>query len=159
MPANDWGIQNWKELLNRLSKKYDGMGMAFIGSPDEFKRWETLQKEWKWPSINLCGRLSPRESAAVIRRSTLFLGHDSGPMHLASSVGTHCVAIFSARNRPGVWFPYEHEKNHKVIYHRTECYGCNLEVCTQYENKCIASIRIDEVLEAVETLRQKFHIF
>jgi len=152
MPSKDWGGENWAKLLSCLSEKTIGTGIAFIGSPDESDRCDILQKQWKGPSINLCSRLTPRESAVVIKRSILFLGHDSGPMHLASAVGTPTVAIFSARNKPAVWFPYGYEKRHRVIYHKTECYGCNLVECTKNKKKCIDSISIDEVLEAVEAV-------
>lgn len=156
MPSKDWGGKNWAKLLSCLSEKTIGTGIAFIGSLDESDRCDVLQKQWKWPSVNLCGRLTPRESAVVIKRSILFLGHDSGPMHVASAVGTPCVAIFGARNKPAVWFPYGYKKRHRVIYHKTECYGCKLVVCTQYKNKCIASITVKEVLGAVESLQIKF---
>ena len=61
-------------------------------------------------------------------KAELFLGHDSGPMHLAANVGTPCVAVFSARCHPGVWFP--RGTGHQVIYHETECAGCMLFTCT-----------------------------
>ncbi len=59
--------------------------------------------------INLCGGLTPRESAACFAKARAFLGHDSGPMHLADAVGTQCdcdlfgaestAAVVSARQR------------------------------------------------------------
>jgi ADP-heptose:LPS heptosyltransferase len=74
-------------------------------------------------------------------------------MHLAASVGTSCVAIFSARNRPGIWFPFG--SAHQLIYHQTECFGCNLEVCTIEKKKCISSISIDEVIAAARRARDR----
>ena len=47
--------------------------------------------------VNLCGRLTPRETAAVLEHAEVFLGPDSGPMHLAASVGVPCVIAFSAQ--------------------------------------------------------------
>ena len=94
--------------------------------------------------MNLCGALTPRESAAAIARARLFVGHDSGPMHLAAAVGTPVVAIFAARNIPRQWFPYG--KQHQVVYHRVECWGCGLETCIEQQKKCLMSIRVDEVM-------------
>ncbi len=82
--------------------------------------------------------------------ATLFVGHDSGPMHLAAAIGLPCVAIFSAHNKPGPWFPFG--EGHRVIYHKVECYDCGLEKCERYAKKCIASITVDEVLEAATEL-------
>ncbi len=78
----------------------------------------------------------------------MFLGHDSGPMHLAASVGTPVVAVFAARNIPRVWFPLG-EQN-EVVYHRVECWGCGLETCVEQRKKCLTSIEVEEVLAAVE---------
>ena len=102
------------------------------------------------PVVNLCGALTPRESAAAFQPCRACLsGHDSGPMHLAAAVGTRCVAIFAARNIPRVWFPYG--DRHRVVYHEVDCMGCGLETCVVERKKCILvdHCRTQEVLEAV----------
>ena len=91
--------------------------------------------------------------SAVWAGSDLDVGHDSGPMHLASGVGTPCVAIFSSRNLPGHWFPYG--KSSHVVYHRCECQGCNLDVCTKNKKMCIGSITVGEVEDSVVDLVKK----
>ena len=42
----------------------------------------------------------------IMDRAKIFMGHDSGPMHLAASVGTPSVSVFSNRAKPGIWFPF-----------------------------------------------------
>lgn len=148
--VKDWGINNWIELIKRLSHKYKSFGLVFVGAESEHALCDQVGKSWEGNQANFCGVLTPRESAAVLEKATIFIGHDSGPMHLAVSVGTSCVAIFSARNKPGVWFPYGN--NHKVIYHKIECYGCGLEVCEHYAKKCITSITVNEVYGYVKNL-------
>jgi ADP-heptose:LPS heptosyltransferase len=101
-------------------------------------------------AINLCGKLTPRESAAVFAEARIFIGHDSGPMHLAAAVQTPCVAIFAARNKPRVWFPYG--KQHRVVYHQVDCWGCGLETCVAERKKCILSITVAEVLAEVRAV-------
>lgn len=103
---NDWGDARWSETLAALTAAAPGLGLVLTGSADEAARSDALGVYWKGPVLNLCGRLPPRESALVIARARLFLGHDSGPMHLAASVGTPAIAVFSRRIRPGIWFPY-----------------------------------------------------
>jgi ADP-heptose:LPS heptosyltransferase len=68
-------------------------------------------------------------------------------MHLAAAVQTRCVAVFSARNPPGVWFPYGTQ--HRVLYRRVDCEGCRLNTCIVQKKKCILSITVDEVLAQV----------
>jgi heptosyltransferase III len=97
--------------------------------------------------LNLCGQLSPRETAAVMEGAAVFMGPDSGPMHLAASVRIPCAIAFSARGKPGVWFPAGNEN--QVVYHKVDCFGCNLETCTVEAKKCLTSISVDEMYEAV----------
>jgi ADP-heptose:LPS heptosyltransferase len=96
--------------------------------------------------VNLCGRLTPRETAAVLEHAHVFLGPDSGPMHLAASVGVPCAIAFSARGLPGIWYPSGSQ--HQVIYHQTSCYGCNLETCIVEARRCLTSITVDEMVVA-----------
>lgn len=105
-PENDWGNERWSAALAALTASSPRLGLVLTGSADEAERSHTLAAHWKGPILNLCGRLPPRESALVIARAHLFLGHDSGPMHLAASVNTPTIAVFSHKNKPGIWFPY-----------------------------------------------------
>jgi len=149
--SKDWGRDNWRALLARIAQLYPGHALALCGAPEESQASEFAAGGWREfspsPVVNLCGVLSPRESAAVFARAVAFLGHDSGPMHLAAAVQTPCVAIFAARNIPRVWFPYG--KGHKVLYHPVDCAGCGLETCIVQRKKCITSITVDEVLAQV----------
>jgi heptosyltransferase-3 len=149
--SKDWGRDNWRTLLAKLAAIYPDAALALCGAPEESEASEFAAAGWREasssPVINLCGLLTPRESAAVFARARLFIGHDSGPMHLAAAVQTPCVAIFAARNKPRVWFPYG--RQHRVIYHRTDCWGCGLETCIVERKRCLTSITVDEVVTEV----------
>jgi ADP-heptose:LPS heptosyltransferase len=149
--SKDWGRENWRALLGRVAELYPGFGLALCGAPEESEASEFAAELWSaGPVVNLCGKLSPRESAAAFRRARLFIGHDSGPMHLAAAVQTPCVAIFAARNKPRVWFPYGEQ--HRVVYHKTECWGCGLETCVVERKRCLTSITVDEVVHEIRTV-------
>jgi heptosyltransferase III len=145
--ANDWGEANWTALLTRLATLLPDRKLVIIGAAEESEASGRAASAWQDRSLNLCGSLTPRESGALLRSAELFLGHDSGPMHLAAAVGAPCVAIFSARNLPRIWFPYG--KQHTVIYHQTDCAGCGLVTCIAQAKKCILSITVEEALAAV----------
>jgi ADP-heptose:LPS heptosyltransferase len=151
--SKDWGRDNWRNLLTRVARAFPNRALLLAGSPEESDASNFAASDWiasgGGPVVNLCGRLTPRESAAAFARARLFIGHDSGPMHLAAAVGTPCVAIFAARNLPRQWFPYG--PHHRILYHRVECAGCGLETCIEQQKKCILSITVDEVLSAVHT--------
>ena len=93
--AKDWGKENWRALLAKVAAASPGRALLLAGAAEESAASEFAAEGWNQngggPVVNLCGRLTPRESAAAFARAQLFLGHDSGPMHLAASVGTPCV--------------------------------------------------------------------
>lgn len=153
--SKDWGRDNWRELLSRLATLYPGHALALTGAPEERETSDFAAQGWSGAPgyqamVNLCGTLTPRESAAVFARARIFIGHDSGPMHLAAAVQTPCVAIFAARNIPRVWFPYG--RQHRVVYHHVECAGCGLETCIVERKRCLTSITVEEVLSEIRAV-------
>jgi ADP-heptose:LPS heptosyltransferase len=152
--SNEWGNDNWRALLARIATEYPRHALAVIGAPGDIEASEYIAASWRGvgagPALNLCGQLKPRESGALLAQASLFLGHDSGPMHLAAAVQTPCVAVFSARGKPRVWFPYGEQ--HRVLYHRVDCWGCSLDTCIVEKKKCILSISVDEVFTQVRSV-------
>ncbi len=146
MSVKDWGCNNWREALGRISLRYPGLGLVLVGSGDERDAADVASATWRGPRLNLCGLTSPRQSAALIAEAIAYVGHDTGPMHLAAAAGIPCVAVFSARDLPGVWFPWGTQ--HRIIYHCVPCANCLLEVCPVHAKKCITSISPDEVVNA-----------
>lgn len=114
----DWGEPNWLELVPRLAAGRRGVALVFVGGAEDQERAVRLAALWPGPTLNLCGKLSPRETAAALSHSTIFLGHDSGPMHLASAVGVPCVGLFGVINRPKKWHPYG--TRHLVLHDTTD---------------------------------------
>ena len=115
--ANDWGHANWSALLTRLCAKLDAVHFVFLGSGQDAERAAEMCAGRTDRTLNLCGRLLARETAAVLSKATLFAGHDSGPMHLAAACGVACVGLFSNLHRPGRWHPYG---QHHTILHPSE---------------------------------------
>jgi heptosyltransferase III len=146
MQANDWGQENWRALMNKLSSAFPDHALILIGAADDADVSEYAGAGWRGPVVNLCGQLTPRQTAAVLRRAELFLGPDSGPKHLAAAQGVPCALVFGARMRPGIWYPPG--KGHRVVYHTVECAGCELEICIEKKKKCIVSVSVDEMFAA-----------
>jgi ADP-heptose:LPS heptosyltransferase len=149
--ANEWGDERWGQCLRELGAAVPQYALVSIGSASESPRSTKLLAGWPGATLNLCGSLTPRQSAALIARSSLFLGHDSGPMHLASAVAAPIIAIFSARNLPGIWFPFANTSH--VFYNAVPCRGCGLEVCLENKQVCMTSLAPSAVAaRAIELL-------
>jgi heptosyltransferase-3 len=146
--AKHWGVENWEELSRRLAGRLPDWSAVFLGSALEAEEGARCAAAWGGRAVNLCGKTTPRESATVLRRCCLFVGHDSGPMHLAACVGVPCVAVFSARNLPRQWYPQGGDRN-RILQRRPDCAGCGLEVCIEQGKRCLTDIGVDEVERAV----------
>ncbi len=112
--AKDWGEERWGALIRLLELRIPDVSLVFFGSPDERPLASRLAQLWSGTRLNLCGELTPRGTAAALERCDLLVCHDSGPMHLAASQGTRCVALFGNYNLPRQWFPYG--SDHVVIH-------------------------------------------
>jgi ADP-heptose:LPS heptosyltransferase len=151
MDANDWSESNWATLVAKMGVRYAELPLVMVGGAADFAPSERVSRHWPGVKLNLCGKINPRETAAVLERAAVYVGHDSGPIHLAAAVGTPCVGIYAAREKPGVWFPFG--RQHKIIYHQTECSGCGLKTCVVNEKKCIHRITSSEVLGALREVK------
>ena len=149
--VKDWGDEKWSALLRRLAGPLSDWSLVTLGARVERERSDRILASWPGQALNLCGELSVRESAAALEHARLFVGHDSGPMHLASAVGTTCVAIFSSRNLPGEWFP--HGPHHRVLYTDVPCRGCGPTPAPDMP-RCIASIGVEDVAREIESAIQ-----
>ena len=145
--TKDWTQPNWLRLLDHLGRTRRDVALVGIGSPGDWQRTQECMAVWTGRAANLCGVASVRVMAAVLQRALVFVGHDSGPGHLAATVGTPCVGIHSATNLAGQWFP---RGNHnKILLTQPACRGCGLLTCEQYDKKCIRDVSWVDVAAAV----------
>jgi ADP-heptose:LPS heptosyltransferase len=144
--ATDWGVENWRALFEKLSLQLPEHALVLVGAKEDVDSGEIARAGWKGKSLNLCGSLTPRETAAVAAKAELFVGADSGPKYLAAIAGVPCAIAYSARNPAGIWFPPGNI--HRNVYHEVDCAHCALDVCIENKKKCLASITVNEMLLA-----------
>ena len=145
--AKRWPLDRYAALGARLIAE-SGADVAIIGGPDEARAAELVARDWpagRWTV--LAGSLSVLESAELLRRATLYVGNDTGAMHLAAAVGTPCVAIFAAREPGRSWHPYGPAH---VVLRRDEvpCANCYLTDCTVEALRCLSAIDVNAVWTA-----------
>lgn len=140
-PHKRWPIERYKKLSSRLMAEM-GYRIVWVGAQrvvyDGGLECERV--------INLTGRTTLPQLAALIRRAALLVTNDSGPMHLAAAVGTPVVAIFGPTD-PRKTGPYG--SGHTVLKKDFDCSACSRKRCVR-GSACIESISVEEVFHAIE---------
>lgn len=115
-PKKQWPLARFRELIQRL-RQIPKVVVAVIGGKDEQTRVQELVDEPDPGLVDLVGRLSLRQLAALFRRVRVLLSNDSGPVHLAAAVGTPTVVLFGTPDPatgPTRWGPWG--GGHTVIW-------------------------------------------
>jgi ADP-heptose:LPS heptosyltransferase len=143
-PVKRWPIERYGEVGAQLIHEH-GASLVVVGGSQEAAVAERLSQRWKpgrWLNAAAC-RLSTLEMAELLRRCTIYLGNDTGPMHVAAAVGTRCVAVFGAHYPERCWHPYG--EGHIVLRHRPPCRNCFLTECIRYQSRCVTDTSVDDV--------------
>lgn len=100
-----WPAEHFVALFHALADRIPGAKAVILGGPGEREATMAATVMQALPgSIDLVGRLSLPEVAACLRRVTLFIGNDSGLMHLAAASGTPTLGLFG-RSRASEYAP------------------------------------------------------
>lgn len=142
-PSKVWDAERYSTVLRRLIARHGLFPVIFGGPEDSPVAKRIIERVGIGASCT--GKLSVREAAAALSRCSLYLGNDTGTMHLAASAGVPCVAIFAAVDWMGRWNPFG--KFNTVIRKSVECEGCHTPDCFN-ANKCLELISVEEVFSA-----------
>ncbi len=148
-PSKRWPIEYFSEVVDRLNKEY-GAKVIILGGPDSVESVRLLLGNIKTKAIDLTGKTSVSVLAGILSKSRLFISNDSGPVHIAVSVGTPVIAIFGRSDAglsPKRWGPLG--PSDIVLHKDVGCRGCLAHRCEE-DFKCLKAITADEVMKAVE---------
>ena len=140
----DWGKDNWVKLINLLSKK-TLVKAVLIGADEDLVAEKQILKKSKGSIHSLVGKLNLREVRELISQSSLFVGPDSGPMHIAASTSTPIVALFGP-TLPANFAPWEAIAT--LIEKKLDCRPCKQRQCVHEDFRCLRSITPEEVYQA-----------
>lgn len=152
-----WPAKNFARLAEKLIKDL-GAIIVLLGSADEkplanivgtiFPRNEDNHV------IDLTGKVSLEELAAIMKELKLLVCNDGGPLHMAVALGVKTVSIFGPVDER-VYGPYPLSSDHVVIKKDLECRPCyrnfRFSGCSN-DRKCLEDITVDEVYEKVKML-------
>jgi heptosyltransferase-2 len=92
------------------------------------------------------GTMTVSQTTALLERADLFIGADSGPAHLAASVGTLSVILFSGTNQPRQWRPWS--RHSLILRHRVPCQPCHQKICPLADHPCMSGLSPDRVYKS-----------
>jgi heptosyltransferase II len=155
-----WPLERFASLGDFLSIRYNAKLLVFAG-PDE-KTLQSQMYDLMRVKPILIDNISLRMLASLIQRCNLYIGNDTGPMHIAAAVGTRVVSMFGSTNarRSG---PYGN--GHVIISTRLECAPCHPGNspggCKRGTCLAMDSISLDQVANIVERVlneQREWHI-
>jgi heptosyltransferase I len=104
----NWSAENYAAAANHARKKYDCRIILTGGSSDLERQYGIRIRDLCGPDVvNLVGKTTLKELLAVIEASDLVIAPDSGPVHMATTVGTPVIGLYATSN-PGRTGPYLH---------------------------------------------------
>jgi heptosyltransferase I len=146
--TKQWGELNFARLNDALIRRYQVRTLLIWGPGEESLIQGVVRATAYTPAIAPATTLL--QLAALIARSRVFVGGDTGPLHLAAALGTPTVALFgpSTPQRNGPYGP-----GHVVLHRELPCSHCYQRTCNHWE--CLPGIEVDMVVNAVGSLLEK----
>ena len=151
-PLKQWPVERYIELAQQLVQRENARILLF-GGPADVSTVSRMAAQIPHAPIVLCGNLSLLESAAAIRRCAVFVGNDTGTIHLAAAMQRKVVVLFGPTVEEFGYYPYRTPA--QVISKPLSCRPCTHTgkgVCKIKTHACMATITPAEVFEAVEKM-------
>ncbi len=145
-PQKRWFAESFAETLNGLQD----IPVVLVGAgAEDTQMAAAILRQTQSSPINLVGKTKVNVLAAVLKRCDLLISGDSGPMHLATAVGTPCVALFGSTD-PKVTGPFDEYS--EAIYKNLSCSPCGNHPTCNGRYDCLREITPEEVVLATRRL-------
>lgn len=145
-PTKLWDPAKFSQLADRMAASL-GAEICFTGGTEDRPAVARIMADMRFPAVNLAGRTTLKQLAALYARSDVLVSTDTGPMHLGAAVGIPVVALFGPT---APWRTGPYGKAHRVIRHPVGCAPCFKRQCDT--GRCMAAIDVNAVFEAVRSV-------
>ena len=152
-----WQKEKFAKLMLLLKEKY-GLSPVLVGGADNqaynseiIRILEKMDREKDIDALNLTGKTDLAILCSVIKEASLFVGIDSGVMHMASSLDIPVVGLFGPTD-PFYVGP-QNERSIVVREESMECVPCYLKYCRHWD--CMRKLDVDKVFDACKQLLVK----
>jgi heptosyltransferase-1 len=144
----DWGEANLSALLKKLLL-LPHTAVVLIGGPEDHKKAKALLEAHPQHLYSLVGKLNLREVKELISQAALFIGPDSGPMHIAATTSTPIVAYFGP-TLPSHFGPWQTQAS--ILEKDFDCRPCPQRECLHKDYRCLQTITPEDVAAAIHSL-------
>ena len=141
-----WSASNYSLLADMILEKHDA-NIIFTWGPGELGEVDKIVKSMKHKALPACDTKSIKQLIALIKRATLFIGGDTGPLHIASIIDIPVVGIYGPKD-PVIYGPYNDIAI--VIKKDIPCSPCKKRTCG--DPICMTSILPEDVFCGAERL-------
>lgn len=138
----DWPIKNFNQLCSNIRQTHQNAHFLIFGGKMEHERTETLHHHLGGSATLYAGRLTLRETAALMSHLDLYIGVDTGPTHIMSTFNIPLVALYHGYSRSELIAPLDHPHLY-AIDHPQAGPDCPTDAS-------MAAISVDQVMEQVE---------
>jgi lipopolysaccharide heptosyltransferase II len=145
-----WGRDSFALLAKRLKQEF-GLRIVLPGAKKDKEDCQRIAQEADIRAVVLAGETSLGESLALYKRALVVISADSGPLHLARSVGADVIGIFGP-TLPSITGPRGGGRA-QVLFKDV---GCNRAPCYHLactNNVCMQSVTVDDVCKAFRKIR------
>lgn len=150
-PSRRWFIDRYAEVTQFLANKY-AIKTVCVGGSEEKNMVAALRKIiGDKHIIDLCCDTNVKQLIYVITLAKLFIGHSSGPLHIAYMLGVPTISLWGASSL-AIWGPVFDKEKHICIKSEIDCIHCEEVVCPKGTLKCMELITTDMVLSAISKL-------
>jgi lipopolysaccharide heptosyltransferase II len=152
-PGGGWYTKKWDTgSYARLSDRIileDRQKVLFFWGPGEFDDVQKIRSQMKQRS-EIIPKTTLKEMGAFLKMCSSLISNDSGPMHIAASLGVPTLGIYGPTD-PHLQGPYG--KNNLWVRNETlDCLECNLTDCP-IGNVCMKDLSVDAVYTAFQQLK------
>jgi len=141
--AKCWPANRYSDLARRLVAEY-GAQVLLFGAASEAPVAAEVESGAGQGVINLIGRSAIGDLPALLARCHLFIGNDSGAMHVAAAVGLPVVAVFGPTDPHGTR-PLASQLS--IVQRKVACSPCFLRHCP-IDHRCMKFVDLEMVLDA-----------
>lgn len=143
-----WALDKWAELSVVMRQRYE-CEIVFAGGSDDVADIRKVMRILPFEAYIWAGQSSLLDYAALVSRAVCMIGNESGPMHIAAAMDVPVIALFGP-GIPSVFAPYGLKA--QFIHHKLPCNPCAQKVCVLPDNPCMNRIRVQDVLQLVNTI-------